>query len=186
MGVKADLGAKLESSFDNLSNSMYNASDALLNIKKKREEDAQAVKDAYNKSTLQQLLAYQDSIYFKFDPQNPDNEGYVQKLSRTYDLTEFDALESRTVEMMYEKMDELQVDPEVRKMWEENYMPDFKLNLNKAKQDAYTSNIAVKTANLWESTINATGADSNMDYAKKVETLTNYWNGNGLDAVYLI
>ena len=183
MGVKADLGAKLESSFDNLSNSMYNASDALLNIKKKREEDAQAVKDAYNKSTLQQLLAYQDSIYFKFDPQNPDNEGYVQKLSRTYDLKEFDALESRTVEMMYEKMDELQVDPEVRKMWEENYMPDFKLNLNKAKQDAYTSNIAVKTANLWESTINATGADSNMDYAKKVETLTNYWNGNGLGAV---
>ena len=187
MGLKSELGTRLENAFGNLSSSMYNASNTLLNIQQKRDEDAEAeaktVKDAYNSSTLQQLLAYQDSIYFNFDPQNPDNEGYVQKLSRTYNQAEYDALEATTLQMMYDKMDELQVDPEVKKLWEEKYMPDFRYNLNKAKQDAYTQNYAVKTANLWQAFVNSTGANSDLDYAAKEQALRAYWSTNSLDTI---
>lgn len=150
-----------------LTNSLNRASNTFLELQ-----------EADNKSTLKQLLAYQNSIYSNFDPQNPDNEGYVQQLARTYDESEFDALEQQFTQKMYDKMDELKVNAQVRKMWEQDYLPTYKQNLNEAKYKAYMDNYANKIAQKWGTFAGTVRDNSNLDYKAKKEALTEYWDEN--------
>ena len=149
-----------QETFGGLTNSLNRASNTFLELQ-----------EADNKSTLKQLLAYQNSIYSNFDPENPDNEGYVQQLARTYDESEFDALEQQFTQKMYDKMDELKVNAQVRKMWEQDYLPTYKQNLNEAKYKAYMDNYANKIAQKWGEFAGTVRDNSNLDYAKKKEAL---------------
>ena len=171
----AEAYARLASGLGNLSTSATAASE--------REQTSQEkVKASADKSTLQQLVTYMNKLYDNYDPENPDNEGYIQKLSRTYDTAEFDNLEQATYQAMYDKMTELGVNDDVRKMWEDNYGESFRKNLNSAKGAAYTQNYASTTAQKWSTKIEEV-ATSNKPLSKKREELQSYWNETNLDNI---
>ena len=174
--AKSDLIGEV---YGNLSNSMDRLSSQLDNS----ADRIQRVRETADRSTLNQLLVYQDSIYSNIDIDNPDNDGYLQKLSRTYDQAEFTRLEADSLQLMYAKMDELGVNQRVRKMWEDEYMPAFRQKLNQAKGAAYLQNYVSTTAQKWGSFVETISSNSDLNFTQKREKLEAYWKEVGLDNI---